>query len=482
MLVFALQITATTYVCSAHFLDTDYTTPQYVKRALLMPSAVPSQFVWTLSKKKRKPPVIRESLPSSGKAMKRRATSETNNSKAQTSSNSLGHASTKRQCTITKSSDHTTVEVSDTMPNNDIVSNITTVIFRTDHDYDVQPISQSEQLEAARQRIQELEDELEKVRVEKFGLERFSNDPKLIRFYTGFPTYNKLKSFFQCIAPHAVGMLTWTQQQRTGKKSYFGFSNSKLRLFDRFFMFLHKLRLGSFDQELADKFGVSQSTVSRNTITWANFLYILLGSQPLWPTRQQVQDYMPSSFRALYPNTRVVLDCTEVAVQAPSSLMLRSEFYSSYKSRTTLKCLIGVTPAGSVSFISSLYAGSISDKSITKASGILDLLESGDTVMVDKGFLIEDLLAERNCSLVIPNFLSHKGQFSAEEVKENKIIANLRVHIERANRRFKEFHLFDSALPLVLAGTANQLWTVACMLTNFQNPLILNNDCAVNSK
>jgi hypothetical protein len=79
-------------------------------------------------------------------------------------------------------------------------------------------------------------------------------------------------------------------------------------------------------------------------------------------------------------------------------------------------------------------------------------------------------------------FLSHKGQFSAEEVKENKIIANLRVHIERANRRFKEFHLFDSALPLVLAGTANQLWTVACMLTNFQNPLILNNDCAMNSK
>jgi hypothetical protein len=207
---------------------------------------------------------------------------------------------------------------------------------------------------------------------------------------------------------------------------------------------------------------------------------MLLGSQPMWPTRQQVQEYMPECFRALYPNTRVVLDCTEIAVQAPSSLMLRSEFYSAYKSRTTLKCLVGVTPAGSVSFVSALYAGSISDKGITKESGILDLLESGDVVMVDKGFLIADLLSEKNCSLVIPNFLSRKAQFSADEARENKNIANLRVHIERANRRFKEFHLFDAALPLTLAGTANQLWAIACMLTNFQNPLIVNNDCIKN--
>ena len=94
--------------------------------------------------------------------------------------------------------------------------------------------------------------------------------------------------------------------------------------------------------------------------------------------------------------------------------------------------------------------------------------------MADKGFVIQDLLTEKNCSLVIPHFLSHNAQFSALEAEENKIIANLRVHVERANRRFKEHHLFDSSIPLTLAGSVNQLWTVACLLTNFQGPLIVN--------
>lgn len=249
----------------------------------------------------------------------------------------------------------------------------------------------------------------------------------------------------------------------------------KLHPIDQLFMFLHKLRVGSLDQDLADKFGVSQSTVSRNMITWANFMYVILGSQPLWPSRKDIQQFMPDGFKKVFPATRVIIDCTEIALQSPSSLVLRSEFFSSYKGRTTLKSLIGVTPAGAVCFVSSLYAGSISDKHITKVSGILDLLEPGDLVMSDKGFLIEDMLAERQCALVMPNFLASHGQFSKQEAEHNKIVANLRVHVERANRRFKEFHLFDSPVALTLAGSINQLWTVACLLTNFQGPLIVNN-------
>lgn len=113
-------------------------------------------------------------------------------------------------------------------------------------------------------------------------------------------------------------------------------------------------------------------------------------------------------------------------------------------------------------------------------SGFLDLLEEGDVVMADKGFLIQDLLNEKKCTLIMPHFLSQNVQFTTEEAKNNKIISNLRVHIERANRRFKEFHLFDAPLPLTLAGTANQLWAVACMLTNFQGPLIINSGCTNN--
>ena len=43
-----------------------------------------------------------------------------------------------------------------------------------------------------------------------------------------------------------------------------------------------------------------------------------------------------------------------------------------------------------MTFISDLYPGSISDKELTRRSGILDLLEGGDSVMADRGFDIKE--------------------------------------------------------------------------------------------
>jgi len=92
-------------------------------------------------------------------------------------------------------------------------------------------------------------------------------------------------------------------------------------------------------------------------------------------------------------------------------LLLQSQLYSSYKSNTTLKGLIEITPHGAVSLISSLHTGSISDKEISRCSGILDLLERGDSVMVDKGFNIDDLLKEKGVGLKIPPFLQSQAQY-----------------------------------------------------------------------
>jgi len=196
--------------------------------------------------------------------------------------------------------------------------------------------------------------------------------------------------------------------------------------------------------------------------------------QPIWASRQDVDINMPQAFKDLYPRTRVILDCTEIFMQTPSSLLLQSQLYSTYKSHTTLKGLVGISPHGAVTFVSSLFSGSISDKEITRCSGILDLLEKEDVVMADKGFDIEDLLASKGAKLNIPPFLEKKGQFSISEVQETKAIASCRIHVERAIRRIKEFHIFDSPLPLNMLGTIPQLYTVSCLLTNFQGPLIKN--------
>ena len=120
--------------------------------------------------------------------------------------------------------------------------------------------------------------------------------------------------------------------------------------------------------------------------------------------------------------------------------------------------------------MSLLCEGSISDKELVTKSGLSKLLEPGDELMADKGFLIQDSLTPIGCSVTMPPF-SSKTQFAKDELLKSTEIHNVRVHVERAIRRVKEFHYFDRVIPLTMAGSITQTWTVPCMITNFQGPL-----------
>ena len=266
------------------------------------------------------------------------------------------------------------------------------------------------------------------------------------------------------MSPTAQNMHSWSQMQCLRNK---GIGNveglrkamqgCKLSLFDQFYLVLQKLRVGTLNQVLANTFNISQITVSRVFISWISFLCFMLGSICIWPSREKIQKNMPTCFNSIYPECRGIIAASEIRVQAPSSLVLNSEMYSAYESHTTYKGNVVILTSGEIIHTSSLFEGSISDKELVRQSGLLPLLQSGDQIMADKGFVIQDLLTPLGCSVVMPSFLSSKQQFSKGELQDSKKIHNLRFHVERAIRRVTEFHFFDRVISLTMAGSINQI-------------------------
>ena len=61
-----------------------------------------------------------------------------------------------------------------------------------------------------------------------------------------------------------------------------------------------------------------------------------------WLSRAEVDKTMPSSFRKYFPNTRVIIDATEIRTEIPKSVRAAVLKYSSYKHYHSLKVLIGI--------------------------------------------------------------------------------------------------------------------------------------------
>ncbi|KAK6329076.1 hypothetical protein J4Q44_G00010540 [Coregonus suidteri] len=315
-----------------------------------------------------------------------------------------------------------------------------------DHDYACRP--SPGKLDSATQRIRELELQVLSLEIEIQHLTVKKQHPLLFNF---------------CVTDEDYRYYT-----RFSSKEVF-------TVFLGFCLSLCFTASGLQEKTLSTIFEVSLSTVSRIILTWTSYLYQVLGSLPVWMTREQVQATMPDKFKLYCPQVRVIVDCTEIRCETPSSLSLQSETFSSYKNHTTFKGLIGVAPCGVITFVSKLYTGSISDMEITRKCQILHLLQPGDELMADKGFLIERMLSEVGATLVIPP-LKKSPQLSREDTLKTQAIARLRILVERAIRRVKEYHIWDGLVPLSTVGSVNQLWASCCLMSNYQGPLDIKGD------
>ena len=201
---------------------------------------------------------------------------------------------------------------------------------------------------------------------------------------------------------------------------------------------LLKLRLDVPSQDLAYRFGISAATISRIFSSCISVMDTRLSPLIHWPERAELWSTMPECFQYSFgKRITVIIDCFEIFIEKPSNLLAQAQTFSSYKHHNTTKVLIGITPQGTISFVSNAWGGRTSDKFLTENCGVLDKLVPGDMVMADRGFTIHESVAFRRSELVIPAFTKGKKQLDPLDVEKTRNISNVRIHVERVIGRLR---------------------------------------------
>ena len=265
-----------------------------------------------------------------------------------------------------------------------------------------------------------------------FGRCEFANDTEKVKFYTGLPSFHILNTVFLQVSPHVAC------------------KSRNLTAFQEFILTVMKLKLDMPFKDLSYRFNISVTTVSRIFAAWMVALDVRLSPLIHWPEREDLWRTMPQCFQFSFgKKATVIIDCFEVFICRPSNLLARAQTFSSYKHHNTVKVLIGITPQGTISFVSKAWGGRTSDKFLTENCGMLNKLLPGDLVLADRGFTIQENVMFQRAELAIPAFTRGKDQLDPVDVEKTRGIANVRIHVERVIGLLRrKFTILSGILPI----------------------------------
>ncbi|XP_017560052.1 uncharacterized protein LOC108431431 [Pygocentrus nattereri] len=247
-------------------------------------------------------------------------------------------------------------------------------------------------LNALKKENTELRESLEKMSLTEAS---FRNDPEKVQFYTGLPNYFVFETVMWLLVPHMKGD-----------------RNAKLSKFQQLLLTLMRLRLDLRNQDLAYRFGVKVTTVTRTVHRIINIMFTtLVPTAVYWPSRVELRKNLPAAVKCSHPDCAVIIDCFTVSLEKAVSVDVNPLGATSTTEMVTqslhpasvseLKYVIGVAPQGVVMFVSRGSPGNVSDKTLVQSCGLLCKLLPGDVVLAERDFDIGDLVGACRAELKI---------------------------------------------------------------------------------
>ncbi|XP_020487666.2 uncharacterized protein [Labrus bergylta] len=311
-------------------------------------------------------------------------------------------------------------------------------------------------LKALKKENQALRESVERMSLSESSLR---NDAEKVKFYTGLPNFFVLETVMWLLAPHMDGM-----------------KNMKLSKFQQLLLTLMRLRLDLRNQDLAYRFGIKVSMVTRTVHQMVNIMSsTLVPTAVFWPSRAELRKNLPAALCASHPDCAVIIDCFTVPFEEPVSRGNQQQLqHGMGMSYNVLKYLIGVAPQGVVTFVSRGVLGNVSDKGLAEGCGFLCKLLPGDVVLANRDLDIADSVAARGAIFKIAR--SYGSSEGSTLTDSSSGTLSVQRHVERVISIVKQRYAMltgpvESPFTTTSERTSNlstfdKIVQVACALNN----------------
>ena len=104
-------------------------------------------------------------------------------------------------------------------------------------------------------------------------------------------------------------------------------------------------------------------------------------------------------------------------------------------------------------------------------SGFLDLSESYDQTIADRGYKVKTDLALKQCTLAIPPSAASGCQMVSRDDKETSKVTNVRIYVEQVIKNLKDYRKLNSEMQLKYLPIVDDIIKTCCALNNLKKPL-----------
>ncbi|KAJ0055705.1 hypothetical protein NL108_009951 [Boleophthalmus pectinirostris] len=227
--------------------------------------------------------------------------------------------------------------------------------------------------------------------------------------------------------------------------------NLELNTQDHLLIVLMKLKLGLCDRDLGYRFRIRESSVTTICQTWIPAVAFMLKPLIAWPNVETVAKQRPAMFERKFSKCRGIIDFPEFIVTKTTDKAPEN---------TTVRYFSSVTPAGTVSFLSSGYSEDMSKSQIAKECGFLHLLERQDEILSRKKINVKDDLASLGATLHTPEYVDGKL------VPKSDLEKMVWTHAKNVIGWWKDFKLLEKVVPETYGNLLDDVLTVCAALTN----------------